>query len=116
MRPGSHDEYFAAATPEAKRRLRAIQSEVERRLPEAERCIAYSMPAFRQGKLFFYFAAFKQHLGIYPPVKADRALVAELGPFRGPKGNLSFPLDQPLPLELIGRVAEALHREYSGRA
>ena len=74
------------------------------------------MPAFRRGKVFFYFAAFKRHIGIYPPLHDDAALVAELEPFRGPKGNLSFPLDQPLPLELIGRVAEALHRQYSGRA
>lgn len=116
MRPASHEDYFATASPEARRRLRSIRAEVERRIPGIERCIAYSMPAFRRGKVFFYFAAFKRHIGIYPPLHDDAALVAELEPFRGPKGNLSFPLDQPLPLELIGRVAEALHRQYSGRA
>jgi uncharacterized protein YdhG (YjbR/CyaY superfamily) len=115
MRPSSHEDYFASASPEARRRLERIRAEVERRLPGIERCIAYSMPAFRRGKVFFCFAAFKRHIGIYPPLNDDPALVAELEPFRGPKGNLSFPLDQPLPLALIGRVAVALHRQYSGR-
>ena len=54
----------------------------------------------------------KKHIGIYPPVTQDAALVKELSPYRGEKGNLSFPLDQPLPIDLIGRVAVALHQEY----
>ncbi|MBI4985982.1 MAG: hypothetical protein HZC24_11765, partial [Rhodocyclales bacterium] len=70
------------------------------------------MHAFRGKRIFFYFAAFKKHIGIYPPVSKDAALIGELEPFRGEKGNLAFPLDQPLPAELIGRVAVALHREY----
>lgn len=70
------------------------------------------MPAFRGRRIFFYFAAFRKHIGIYPPLTQDADLIAELAPFRGPKGNLSFPLDRPLPLDLIGRVAMALYQEY----
>jgi len=92
--------------------LVSIQTKVASLLPEASRCISYDMPAFKAKRVFFYFAAFKKHIGIYPPVTRDAALVSELGPYRNPKGNLSFPLSEPLPLELIGRVAVALHREY----
>jgi uncharacterized protein YdhG (YjbR/CyaY superfamily) len=73
------------------------------------------MPAYRSGKVFFCFAAFKNHIGIYPPVHKDAALIRELAEYRNEKGNLSFPLTRPMPYELIGRVAVALATEYSGR-
>jgi uncharacterized protein YdhG (YjbR/CyaY superfamily) len=108
-----HEDYLARATPEARERLLAIRAEAERRVPDAERCIAYQMPALRKGRVFFYFAAFKQHIGVYPPVKQPASLVEELAPYAGPKGNLSFPLAEPLPLDLIGRVVEALAAQYA---
>ncbi len=108
----SHEDYFRSVPPEPRRRLRAIQATVEALLPEASRCISYRMPAYRSRRVFFFFAAFKEHIGIYPPVRKDAALIRELAPYRGPKGNLSFPLAEPLPLELIGRVAQALYDEH----
>ncbi len=109
----THDDYIAQTTPAARALLLAIQARVEAQLPVATRCISYQMPAYRDGRVFFFFAAFKKHIGIYPPLRGDAALIAELAPYRGPKGNLSFPLDQPLPLDLIGRVAVALHGEIA---
>jgi uncharacterized protein YdhG (YjbR/CyaY superfamily) len=108
----SHDEYFASVSPEVMPLLTSIQAKVESLLPEASRCISYNMPAFRAKRVFFYFAAFKKHIGVYPPITQDAALIHELALYRGKKGNLSFPLNQPLPLDLIGRVAVALHLEY----
>jgi uncharacterized protein YdhG (YjbR/CyaY superfamily) len=110
----SHEAYFESAAPEVRPLLTSIQAKVESLIPTAARCISYNMPAFRGKRVFFYFAAFKKHIGVYPPVTEDKALIAELAPYRGEKGNLSFPLNGPLPLELIGRVAVALHREYEG--
>lgn len=108
----AHDTYFAAVPDAVRPRLQAIQAQVEALLPQATRCIGYRMPAYRGRKrIFFYFAAFKKHIGVYPPLRHDAALIAELAPYRGEKGNLSFPLNQPLPIELIGRVAAALQRE-----
>ena len=66
------------------------------------------MPAFKLDRVFFYFAAFKQHIGVYPPVKGDRELQNELLPYRGDKGNLRFLLRESIPYELIGRVASAV--------
>jgi uncharacterized protein YdhG (YjbR/CyaY superfamily) len=105
---------FDQASPEARKRLDLIQAEVARRAPGAQPCVGYGMPAFRLRKIFFYFNAFKNHIGVYPPVNGPEDLVAALAPYRGPKGNLSFPHSQPLPLDLIGRVAEALARQYHG--
>jgi uncharacterized protein YdhG (YjbR/CyaY superfamily) len=108
----SHGAYFESVAPEVCPLLASIQAKVESLLPEVTRCISYNMPAFKAKRVFFYFAAFKKHIGVYPPVTHDTALLREIAPFRGEKGNLSFPLNQPLPIELIGRVALALHREY----
>jgi uncharacterized protein YdhG (YjbR/CyaY superfamily) len=102
------EEHFQAATPAVRLRLEQIANEVQRRLPSAEPCISYRMPAYRLGRVFFYFAAFKKHIGIYPPVDGPEDLVAALRPYRGPKGNLSFPHDEPLPMDLIGRVIDRL--------
>lgn len=90
----------------------AIRRQIEERVPGTTRCIAYKMPALRKGCVFTYFAAFKHHIGIYPPVMQPQSLVVELLRWRGPKGNLSFPHDEPLPLELIGRAGEALAAAY----
>jgi len=109
----THEAYFATVPAEARARLEQVRAEVERRIPSAIRCIGYNMPAFKARRVFFYFAAFKKHIGVYPPVTDDHALIAETERFRGPKGNLSFPLSEPLPLELIGRVAAALWSQYS---
>lgn len=108
MTDDPHAPHLAAAPDDVQARLKAIQAEVERRVPEATRDMGYRMPAYRVRKIFFYFAPFKKHIGVYPPIDGPDALLAKLAPYRGPKGNLSFPHDQPLPLELIGEVAERL--------
>jgi uncharacterized protein YdhG (YjbR/CyaY superfamily) len=107
------DAYIASASPEVRDILEGIRQIVKAAVPRATETISYQMPAFGLGKVFFYFAAFKKHIGIYPPVKGDRKLQAELLPYRGPKGNLRFSLKEPIPYGLIGRVATALSQEYS---
>jgi uncharacterized protein YdhG (YjbR/CyaY superfamily) len=109
-----HEAYMAPLAPKARARLQSIQLEVERRLPDAERTISYGMPAYRLKKTFFYFASFKKHVGVYPPVGDTQELDTALAPYRGPKGNLLFPHAQPLPVDLIGRVAEVLAKQYGG--
>lgn len=112
----THEAYFATQSPAVRERVERIQQEVERCVPGAQRCISYQMPAFRQRRVFFYFAAFKKHIGVYPPATHDLELIEATALFRGPKGNLSFPLNEALPLDLIGRVAEALAKQYVDQA
>lgn len=109
----SHEEYIASAPRDVQRVLLRVQALVEAALPKAQRCISYNMPAYREGKVFFYFAGFKRHLGIYPPVRENAVLIAELGPYRNEKGNLTFKYKEPIPYELIGRAAVALAKEYA---
>lgn len=113
MNGALHDAHFEACEPGVKQRLLAIQAEVERRVPSAERCVGYNMPAYRLRRIFFYFAGFRRHIGIYPPVNEPEDLVKRLAPYRGPKGNLTFPHRDPLPLDLIGEVAEQLASHYA---
>ena len=91
--------------------MEEIRETIHSRVPDATEAISYRMPAFQLSSPFIYFAAFKKHIGVYPPVGGDEDLIKELKPYRGEKGNLKFPLDQPIPYELIGRVAEALSRQ-----
>lgn len=111
----SHDEYFDAAPEPVRPILRRIQEIVERTVPGATRCISYNLPAFRSDRTFFYFAAFQNHIGVYPPVTKDAGLVAELAAYRNEKGNLRFELRDPVPYQLIERVAVALAAEYARR-
>ena len=105
-------EYIAEHTPEKQEILKTIRQTVKEVFPDAEETISYRMPAFRLKKVFFYYAAFKNHVGIYPPLKGDEELIQELLPYRGEKGNLKFPLNKPIPYGLIRRVAIQLAQEY----
>ncbi len=107
------DDYLAAAAAEARPVLKKIRAIVKSVAPQAQETISYQMPAFRQGRVFIYFAAFKAHIGIYPPVAGSAALQKALQRYRGEKGNLKFPLDQPVPYGLIQRVVMALKRQYA---
>ena len=108
------DAYIAAADPAARPILSEIRRVVKLAVPQAQETISYRMPAFKLKRIFFYFAAFKKHVGVSPPVTGDKRLKKELLPFSNDKGNLKFPLNAPIPYELIARVAAALSVQYSG--
>lgn len=107
------DDYILSASPAAQPILKEIRRMVFETVPDAEELISYRMPAYRSGRIFIYFAAFKNHIGIYPPLNPDTDLENSISPYRGPKGNLKFPFDQPLPYNLIGRVIKSLCKQYS---
>lgn len=109
--PASIDAYIASAPAAVQAILTRIRREVLAAVPNATECISYRMPALRGPKVFFYFAAFKKHIGIFPPVKGSATLQKRLAKYRGPKGNLQFPLDQPMPYALIVQVARTLARD-----
>ena len=102
--PPSIDEYIAAASPEVRPVLTEIRRTNRSAAAEAQELISYRMPAFRLHGILVYFAAFKNHIGLYPPVSGDAKLEKALLPYAGPKGNLKFPLDHPIPYALIKKV------------
>ena len=101
------DDYVAEAPPATRPILQAIRAIVREEAPGAEERISYRMPAFFDGGAIVYFAPFKHHVGVFPPVKGDAALEKALAKYRGEKGNLRFPLDEPMPYPLIRRVVRA---------
>lgn len=98
------DAYIHSFPEDVQVLLRKIRQTVTRAAPEATEVISYKMPALRQNGMLVYYAAFKHHIGLYPPVRGDAALVLAAAPYAGEKGNLRFPYDQPLPYELIENI------------
>ena len=112
--PSSIDEYIEGFAPEVQAVLENIRLTIGRAAPGAQEVISYRMPAFRLHGALVYFAAFKHHVGLYPPVRGDARLVEAVAPYAGPKGNLQFPLDQPIPYALIERITR--HQVAQNRA
>jgi len=106
------DGYLRTVSPQARPILEKIRRLINNAVPGAVETISYKIPAFKLSRTFIYFAAFKNHIGIYPPVKGDKKLQNDLLPFRGEKGNLKFPFDKTIPYDLIERVAVTLSKEY----
>lgn len=102
--PTNIDEYIAASSSGVRTILRKIRRIIRAAAPDAQELFSYRMPAFRLHGILVYFAAFKDHIGFYPPISGDERLEKDLSPFMGPKGNLKFPLDQPIPYTLIRRI------------
>ena len=78
--------------------------------------MSYRIPAYRQHNIFVYFAGFKQHIGLFPPVRGDARLEKAVARYANPKGNLKFPHDEPLPLPLIARIARQQAKADAARA
>jgi uncharacterized protein YdhG (YjbR/CyaY superfamily) len=104
--PTSIDEYISTFAPHVQETLERIWQTIRSAAPEAQEGISYGMPAFTLNGALVYFAAWKHHIGFYPPVAGDPRLDKALGPYRGEKGNLQFPLDRPIPFDLIERIGK----------
>jgi uncharacterized protein YdhG (YjbR/CyaY superfamily) len=105
--PGSVDDYIAACAPDVQPILQKIRLTIKAAAPGAEETISYQIPAFKLNGILVYFAAFKHHIGLYPPVRGDDDLMRDVKPYAGPKGNLQFPFEKPVPYALIGRIVKA---------
>jgi uncharacterized protein YdhG (YjbR/CyaY superfamily) len=116
LRPKTIDEYIASCPPEVHSILQKIRLTIGKAAPEAEEKISYQIPTFTLNGNLVHFAAFKKHIGFYPPVKGDEKLNAELARYRGEKGNLRFPLDEPIPYALITRIVKSRVKEQSERS
>jgi len=108
--PKSVDAYIASSPPEVRPILEAIRTTVRNAAPSAEERISYRMPAYFLGGVLVYFAAHKKHVGFYPPIR-DKSLRLLVARYAGPKGNLQFPLSEPIPYALITKIVEARIKE-----
>ena len=114
-KPGNIDEYIADFPPEKRAVLEQIRRTIREAAPDAEEAISYRMPTFKQNGILVHFAAFTNHIGLYPPISGDASLEKAIEPYAGEKGNLRFPLDRPIPYTLIRAVARLRARQDSAR-
>ena len=108
--PKSVDAYIASSPPAVRSVLEAIRTTVRNAAPSAEERISYGMPAYFLGEVLVYFAAYKKHIGFYPPIR-DKSLRLLVARYAGPKGNLQFPLSEPIPHGLITKIVAARVKE-----
>ena len=104
--PKNIDEYIAVFSPDVQAILERIRRTVHDAAPGAQETISYRMPAFKLNGILVYFAAFKGHIGLYPPIAGDEKIERAIAPYAGEKGNLRFPLDQPIPYGLIESIVK----------
>lgn len=106
--PTNIDEYIASFPPDVRALLERIRLTIRKAAPDAQETISYKMPTFTLSGNLVHFAAFKKHIGFYPPVnvKGDAKLEKAVSTYAGEKGNLRFPLDRPIPYGLIQRLAK----------
>lgn len=109
--PANIDDYIAAFPPEIRSILEKIRATIRKAAPHAVETISYRIPTFTLAGNLVHFAAFKHHIGFYPPVRSDEKLREEASIYANEKGNLRFPLDERIPYALIGRIVKARVRE-----
>jgi uncharacterized protein YdhG (YjbR/CyaY superfamily) len=102
----SIDAYIATFPVEIQGILQEIRATIKAAAPEAEEKISYQMPTFFLNGNLIHFAAFKHHIGLYPTPNGVEAFAQELSQYKGAKGSVQFPLDQPMPLDLISRIVK----------
>ncbi len=98
------DEYIATFPKEIQPKLQGIRQTIKQAAPNAQEAISYQMPAFKQKGNLVWFAAFKHHIGFYPTPSAIVAFKDKLTLYKTSKGAIQFPIDQPIPLELIKEI------------
>jgi len=110
------DEYIAAFSPDIQEMLENIRTAIRESAPEAEEAIAYGIPTFRLHGNLVHFAAFKHHIGFYPGgPSAIEAFKSELSQYKLSKGTVQFPLDGPIPFELVKRMVRFRVKENKAR-
>ncbi|MEI6753218.1 MAG: DUF1801 domain-containing protein [Paludibacter sp.] len=100
----SSDEYISSFPETTQVKLTELRNLIKNLVPEAKEKISYQMPAFTLNGMLLYFAGYARHIGFYPGAKTIEHFKAELSVYKTLKGTVQFPLNQPLPIELITRM------------
>lgn len=114
----SVDEYIATQPEDVRAILQSIRSTIRKAVPGAEEVISYKIPAYKLPNGFvLWFAGWKQHYSLYPATgQIVEALKADLAPYKISKGTIRFPLSEPVPMELIERIAKLRAKEVAKKA
>ena len=110
------DDYILQFPADVQAILQKVRATIGSAAPEAKETISYMMPAFKQHGILVYFAAWQKHIGLYPPISGDKTLAKAIARYAGPKGNLQFPLDEPIPFDLIERIVKLRVKQDTAKA
>jgi uncharacterized protein YdhG (YjbR/CyaY superfamily) len=111
----SIDAYIATFPDEIQTILQKLRQTIQDAAPDAAEAISYQMPTFKLHGNLVHFAAFKKHIGLYPTPSGVDAFEQELAPYKKAKGSIQFPLDQPIPYELVTKIVEYRMQEQQAR-
>ena len=114
--PKDVDEYIAGFPKEVQEILEQIRMTIRKAAPDAEETIKYKMPTFTLNGNLVYFAVFKGHIGFYPAPRGIEELKEETSAYEGAKSSLRFPLDKPVPFDLISKIVKLRVRRNLERA
>jgi uncharacterized protein YdhG (YjbR/CyaY superfamily) len=114
--PKTIEEYISGFPPEIQEILERIRAAIKEAAPEAEEKISYQMPTFTLKGNLVHFAAFKNHIGFYPTPSGTEEFQKELSSYKGGKGSIRFPLNQPIPYNLISKIVKFRVKENLERA
>jgi uncharacterized protein YdhG (YjbR/CyaY superfamily) len=103
----SVDEYIKTFPKDIQKLLGKVRTTILEKAPDAVESITYRMPAYKtNGRPLVYFAAFKSHIGFYATPTGHAEFANELSQYKQGKGSVQFPIDKPIPFDLIGRIVE----------
>ena len=105
-KPANIDEYIGGFPNDVQEILEKIRETIQKAAPDAKEKISYSMPAFEQNGIVVYFAAFKNHIGLYALPSGHEEFKEELSKYKSGKGSVQFPLDKPMPFDLIAKIVK----------
>ena len=111
-KPSTIDDYISTFPADVQDILGKIRRTIRDAAPRADEALSYRIPTFTlHGKNLVHFAAFKHHIGFYPAPSAIEAFEKELSKYKGAKGSVQFPLDEPIPYDLVRRIVEFRMKE-----
>ena len=110
------DEYIALAEPKVKKALKDIRKTIKTTAPKAEEVISYQIPGYKYHGMLVFFAAWKDHISLYPAPWSAESLKKEMSVYKGSKGTIKFPIDEPMPLALIKKMVKYRVKENEERA
>ena len=110
------DSYISKFPADVQVILEKVRKTIRHAAPEAKETISYLMPAFKQHGILVYFAAWEKHIGMYPPISGNKTLEKAIARYAGPKGNLQFPLDEPIPYDLIEQIVKLRVKQDTEKA
>ncbi|MEB2781019.1 DUF1801 domain-containing protein [Algoriphagus sp. C2-6-M1] len=115
-KPSSVEEYLSWCSPDVQEKLEQMRVTILKAIPKAKEVISYHMPAYKTTEVLVYFAAAKKHIGFYPTNSGVSEFKKELTKYVTSKGAIQFPLDKPLPIDLIIAISKFRFLEAEEKA